>query len=68
MVIVLSVWLDMLSMGVFVDLRIRIVWLIMGKANVPGVLMDIMRVFLGSVWRIRLIVPELMLMVNVYNV
>lgn len=68
MVIVLSVWLDMLLMGVFVNLRIRIVWRIMGRVNVPGVLMGIMRVFLGSVWRIRLIVPELMLMVNVYNV
>lgn len=68
MVIVLSVWLDMLLMGVFVNLRIRIVWRIMGRVNVPGVLMGIMRVFLGSVLRIRSIVPELMLMVNVYNV
>lgn len=68
MVIVLNVWLGILSMGVFVDLRIRIVWRIMGRVNVQGVLMGIMWVFLGSVWRIRLIVPELILMVNVYNV
>lgn len=68
MVIVLNVWLDILLMGVFVNLRIRIVWRIMGRVNVRDVLMGIMRVFLGSVLRIRSIVPELMLMVNVYNV